>query len=114
MFIFYAILKGVETIAKAEIQEYAQNKYFEIPENSKLYFDIIIKNADQLISSLPKQTDLGILFKEVLDSNTIKFMPVLDKSGSLDQYFGHKTYDCLDEKDAEMVKTNKILMDCIG
>ncbi|MFT4830403.1 MAG: hypothetical protein ACI815_000037 [Psychroserpens sp.] len=114
MYMFYSILKGVETIAKAEVHLYAQNNYFEIPENSKLYYDILIKNADQLRPSLPKNSDLGLLYKEVLDSNVINFIPFLDKTGDLDQYFGHKTYDCLDEKDAEMVKSNKTLMNCIG
>ncbi|MFT5941662.1 MAG: hypothetical protein ACI9AV_000037 [Sediminicola sp.] len=113
MYIFYAILKGVETIAKAEIHRYVQSNYFEIPENSKLYFDVLIKNADQLRPTLPKNSDLGILYKEVLDLGTITFIPVLDKTGNLNQYFGHKTYNCLDEKDAKSVKSNKILMNCI-
>lgn len=114
MYIFYAMLKGLETIAKGEIDQYPQNTYLKIPENSKLYYDILIKNADLVVPSLPKNSDLGILYKEVLDSKTIKFMPFLDKTGDLDHYFGHKTYNCLDKKDAEMVKLNKILMNCIG
>ncbi|MEB8329195.1 M14 family metallopeptidase [Flavobacteriaceae bacterium KMM 6897] len=114
MYIFYAMLKGVETIAKKEIQLYAQNNYFEIPENSKLYYDILIKNADQLKPSLPKTSDVGILYKEVLDSKGINFIPFLDKTGNLNDYFGHKTYNCLDEKDAEIVKSNLTLMNCIG
>lgn len=113
MYIFYAMLKGVETIAKSEIQRYARDNYFEIPENSKLYYDILIKNVDQLNPSLPKNSDIGILYKEVLEFNAIKFIPFLDKTGDLNEFFGHKTYDCLDKVDAETVKSNKTLRNFI-
>ncbi len=113
MYIFYAMLKAVETITKSEIEQYPQHMYLEIPENSKLFYDILIKNADQVVPDLPKNSDLGILYKEVLESNTIKFMPFVDQRGDLDDYFGHKTYNCLDENDAKIVKSNKNLLNCI-
>ncbi|MEJ1222002.1 M14 family metallopeptidase [Sediminicola sp. 1XM1-17] len=113
-YIFYAMLKGLETIARAEIPLYPQDHYFEIPENGKLYFDVLIKNAHLLLASQTKRMDIGVLYKEVLESTAIKFQPFVEKTGDLHQFYGHKTYDCLDENDLKSIKLNKKVMDCLG
>ena len=76
--------------------------YFEIPENEKLFFDILIKNASVLS---PKYKDeIGILFKEILEEKEIVFQPSIEKLGNLIDYHGHKEFDCLKSKDLELLK----------
>mgnify|MGYP003666216630 CR=1 FL=1 len=107
--IFCAILKGVRIIAEQTIGEYEQKKYFEIPENGKLFYDILIKNIEIISNSLPKDTSVGILFKEQLVSKKITFIPKIEKIEKFDSYFGHVTYNCLNINDLKKIEADKIL-----
>ncbi|MCC1485325.1 M14 family metallopeptidase [Winogradskyella immobilis] len=62
--------------------------YFDIPENEKNFYDVIIRNAITGLENGP--VDIAIQFSEVLISNTIEFIPKVEKIENLDSYFGHK------------------------
>ncbi len=108
-FIFCALLKGVHVIAEQNMDDFDQKKYFEIPENGKLFYDILIKNAEVVNKSLPKDTSVGLLFKEHLESRKITFIPVIEKSGKINTYFGHLTYNCQNNNDLKKIESNKEL-----
>jgi hypothetical protein len=111
--IFCAILKGVEVIAGQTIDVYNQKDYFEIPENGKLFYDILIKNANFVNKSLQKGDDIGILFKETLISGILTFVPFIEKIGNLSNFYGHKTFNCLNNKDIDDLKSMNDIFELI-
>ncbi|WP_240927872.1 M14 metallopeptidase family protein [Cellulophaga sp. Z1A5H] len=113
-FIFCAIVKGVNVIADQNIDTYEQKDYFEIPENGKLFYDILIKNADFVNKNLRNGADIGILFKETLVSGVLTFVPFIEKTGNLSNFYGHKTFNCLNNKDLENLKSLKEIVDLIS
>ena len=94
-YVFYAILAAVDTIAKDSISAYVQSEYFEIPENNKLFFDILVKNAEAIGLSSEEKSDFGLLYIEELSEGKINFIPIIKKTGDLRSYFGHKAFNCL-------------------
>lgn len=112
-YIFTALLKGVEVIAKKEVGLFIQERYFDIPENNKLFYDVLIKNIHLLDSSRISGDSAGILFVETLVDNKIDFVGKLEQVGNLDHKFAHKTYNCLDAKDLEIIKNNPNLLNAL-
>ncbi|WP_276166899.1 M14 family metallopeptidase [Zobellia alginiliquefaciens] len=103
-YIFYSLYEAVSTIAQNNIDAFQQKDYFDIPENGKLFFDVLVKNAQILNSELVNGDSIGVLYKEVLSDNKISFVPRIEQKGCLDGYFGHKTYDCLNEDDLKELR----------
>lgn len=93
-YIYYALISGILAIATKQYNKYTEKDYFMIPENNKLFFDILIENAHLIHEKYKKEDKIGILYKEVLVDRAIEFHPKIDKIGELSNYFGHKTYDC--------------------
>ncbi|WKX76111.1 hypothetical protein [Zobellia laminariae] len=91
------MLQGVNVIAKNTIYNFPQEDYFKIPENGKLFVDVLIKNAHVIDSSLKDGEAIGVLYKEVLKDGVVAFEPLVDKKGNLIECYGHVTYDCLNE-----------------
>jgi len=97
--IFISLLTAIRVINNSEVNTFDFEDYFDIPENGKQFFDILIKNIDYYDSKFEKEYAVGILFEEVLNGGKIDFIPKIEKTGILDSYFGHQTYDCSVEKD---------------
>jgi hypothetical protein len=106
-FIFYALIEALSVIAGNKIQEYNLEDYFNIPENSKRYFDLLITNTHILNSKYDE--NVGILYKEVLHGESIIFDPYIEATGSLKDYFGHKILDCSIPNDLDYLKSDKKL-----
>jgi len=106
-YIYYSIVKGVDVIANNSVNDYTIEDYSAIPENNKLFFDILITNAEELNPSFHKNTSVGLLFKEILKGKTIQFLPSIENKGKLDIYYGHKTYNCLNKTDLERLKSEE-------
>ena len=88
--VFIAILKGLQVISD-DVNISKSNNYFNIPENTKSFYDIIIRNAK--IDNTNKILDVAIQYKEVLESGNIKFRPVIEAISVLSKSFGHKEID---------------------
>ncbi|MEC7263350.1 MAG: M14 metallopeptidase family protein [Bacteroidota bacterium] len=88
-FIFHALVDALQTIAKDKISNYSIEDYFAIPENDKLFFDIIVKNP-QVTNPIIKDTyRVGIRYKEVLREDIIHFEPELAEMGTLEGFYAH-------------------------
>jgi hypothetical protein len=85
-YVFQSLLTALHYISSHEITGSLYRTYFDIPENKKLYYDIIIRKA--LINS--KLQDIGILYQERLIHNKIEFIPIVEKISNLKGFFGHK------------------------
>ena len=75
-FIFIALLKGLDVISKGvDIANYED--YFKIPENTKSFYDIIIRNA-KLSEEDSELKTIAIQYKEVLNGNKLGFRPTVE------------------------------------
>ncbi len=112
--IFCAILRAVNVISLQSINDYDQKEYFEIPENGKLFYDILINDAEIINKSLPKDSKLGVLYKETLVEGELAFVPTVEILEKNSGFYGHITYNCLNSSDLEELKSNKKLIDVIS
>lgn len=89
-FVFKAILAGVVAISDNNFNGDNYQSYFKLPENQKLFFDIVIRNV---VNSSQETIDVAIQYEEQLVSEQIKFIPKVAKVGDLSEFFGHKEID---------------------
>ncbi|WP_179019424.1 M14 family metallopeptidase [Winogradskyella forsetii] len=88
---FIAILKGLDVIANG-VNDVNYDVYFNIPENAKCFYDVIIRNAK--VNTKPNElVDIAIQFKETLINNKLHFVPVIEAIENLKNKFGHKEID---------------------
>lgn len=93
---FYALLKGLETITKYKYTTIATKAYFAIPENNKLFFDVIYRNVKVKYPRLTYKIDIGINFNEYIAGNNIKRQGKIAKIGDLSNYLAHIEEDVFD------------------
>jgi len=88
-----ALISAIDYIANSTISGAGYKPYFDIPENDKQFYDIIVRNA--LIDS-SKPTcfdDIAIQYTEVLMSGEVIFKPEIVYMGDLNNKHGHKEID---------------------
>ncbi len=108
-YIFYALLKAIRCIAFDKIKEESAEDYFLIPENNKMFFDVLVTNLQSLHQKYPKGRSAGILYKETLRDGSIVFEPQIEATGELTSHFGHTVFDCSNQSDIEKIKRNSLL-----
>src|SRR5690606_13935233 len=89
-FIFYSLTKAITYIVDKNVSGNNYEAYFDIPENDKLFLDIIYRDFPLIEDGIEIKQDIGILYKETLVNNKIKFIPEVHRIGDLKQLFGHK------------------------
>lgn len=109
-YVFHALVQALDILVHDQIMDYDFNDYFEIPENEKLFFDVLIKNPNLVNPDLDKGQHLGIRFKEVLADKSIIFEPEIAERGELQEYFGHETLDCSVPNDLNQLSNRKKLL----
>lgn len=85
-YIFYAILSLLDQISNSKTRTFDFESYFDIPENEKLFLDILIKNVqfqDEIV-------DIGVQYKETLVEDSVRFVPTIMEVGKLNTYKGHR------------------------
>lgn len=90
-FIYIAYITSLEYIAKNTITGANYKPYFEIPENEKCFYDIIIKDAKVIEDDKETIADIAIQYQEKLIDDVVQFLPKVEKIGMLDGYFAHNT-----------------------
>ena len=100
-FMFIAILKGLDVIAKG-ISKDNYKAYFNIPENAKCFYDLIIRNV-KLKDSDSDFVDIAVQFKETLILNKVHFIPTIEDISKLHNKFGHKEINA----NGSLIKTSK-------
>lgn len=90
-YIYMSLLSSLDHISKNSIEGYDHKAYFDIPENEKLFFDIIIRNAK--LNENGNLVDVGVMYQEMLHGNKIEFNPKIEKLEDLSQFYGHKEFD---------------------
>jgi len=67
--------------------------YFNIPENEKLFYDIIIRKAKIINDGSESIMDLAFQFEEGLKDGKIYFTPMLKDFGDLSKFYGHEVIE---------------------
>lgn len=88
-YVFQSYLIALTTIVNNDINLEDFNEYLKIPQNEKLFFDVIIKNACFNNEIL----DIAIQYQEKLIDDKIIFSPKVEKIDKLDNYFAHNVID---------------------
>ena len=93
LLIYVALLTSINYISRIEVTGNGYASYFNIPQNKKRFFDLIIRNAK--VKSEPSNTlqDIGILYQEVLKDGRVDFIPKIEKIEPLIGFFGHQELD---------------------
>lgn len=84
-FIFQSLLVSLDYIALNTIIGEHYKPYLEIPQNEKLFFDIIIRNTNA--------QDIAIQYKETLIGSELIFVPKIEQISDLSDFFAHKEID---------------------
>lgn len=113
-FVFRALISCLYQISAGEDLLADYKDYFDIPENQKLFNDVIIREVE--IEG--EVTDVAIQFQEVLRNGKIEFDPIIEKIDQNIGKYGHKEIDGErrklslpgGEKIAENVIVNKIFL----
>jgi len=88
-YIFQSILVALEGISTKELTGLNYEMYLDIPQNKKLFYDIIIRNA-----MVGKDcTDIAVQYREELIDGKLEFIPVVEKIMVLNNFYGHKEVD---------------------
>lgn len=97
-FIFYSLVQAIIYITGNNVSGNTYEAYFDIPENDKLFVDVIYRDFPLILDGKEKKTDIGILFKETLIDDKIEFVPEVYGVGDVKQLFGHKEVSDADIK----------------
>ncbi len=85
----FAILEALNLIYHDTYKSYKVENYEAIPQNQKLFLDVIIRN----VRYQNKITDVGIHYKECLLGNKLKFLPFIKHINNLESFYGHREID---------------------
>ncbi len=89
-YVVAAILSGLNAIATKTWESFTVEDYFKIPENQKLFYDVILRNA----RVKGKIVDIAIQFKEQLVDEKINFLPTVEKIEPSIIFYAHKEVNC--------------------
>ncbi|WP_027136479.1 M14 family zinc carboxypeptidase [Gaetbulibacter saemankumensis] len=98
--IYLSYIVSLDYISLNDVTGENYKAYFNIPENEKLFFDVIIKNAR---NGNDETVDIAIQYQERLSGDLVVFVPKVEKIGNLGQFYAHKNIDANSLK----VKTHK-------
>lgn len=84
--IFQSLVVAINYIALNTLNGKNHEDYFQIPQNQKVFYDIIIRNA-QVNNVI---CDIAVQYHESLKDKKIDFIPVIEKIGDLKLFYGHK------------------------
>jgi len=99
--IFKVLLLGLDIISTATDLGMHHKYYFQIPQNEKLFRDIIIRNV--ILGNETK--DIAIQYQEILKNDLIEFYPKIDAIESSLQLYGHRE---IDAKFTEIVASSEL------
>ena len=88
-----ALISAIDFIANNTVSGAAYKPYFDIPENDKNFYDVIVRNALLNPSKPGVYNDIGIQHTEVLESFVVLFKPKVVFVGDLTQKYGHMEID---------------------
>jgi hypothetical protein len=104
-----ALLQALDTIANNNMEKYTVADYNSIPENQKMFYDVLITNLNYLNIDLEVGARAGILFVEKLRDDWVVFEPTIAFMGiTKATLFGHIVKDATKSADRLWLKNQGI------
>ena len=88
-----ALISALDYVANNTVSGDHYKPYFEIPENDKLFYDVIVRNVVLNPSTPELFNDIGIHYTELLASGVVTFKPKVVFVGNLNEKQGHLDID---------------------
>ncbi|MBU2938641.1 peptidase M14 [Lacinutrix sp. C3R15] len=90
-YIFQSLVVSLNYIANNTVSGDAYASYLHIPENQKLFYDVIIKNAR--VVEQGELVDITVQYQERLQGESVVFVPKIEKITKANSFYAHKSYD---------------------
>lgn len=92
---FISLLGALQTISENSFEKNSLADYDSIPENEKLMFDLLFRNATLIKNENKYIVDIGINYTEISDSlNGYSIVGKIDDLGDLSTHNGYEEIDC--------------------
>ena len=89
-FIFQSLWIGLDEISFGKMQDSSVKSYLNMPQNEKLFYDIIIRTVKLDGHNSSQVLDIAIQYEEKLHQNKLVFIPKIEKISDLGGFFGHR------------------------
>lgn len=90
-YIFQSLVVSLKYIANSAVSGDSYIPYLSIPENQKLFYDIIIRNAR--VEANGELVDVAVQYQEKLKEEKVVFIPKIEKIAPLNDFYAHKAFD---------------------
>jgi len=90
--VFKSLYYGLDAVVRDSDRNHHHRTYFNIPENQKNFYDIIVKNTI-VDENSGKVEDVAIQYTEKLDDDSINFIPEVVAIGNLSEFYAHNYID---------------------
>lgn len=100
-FVFVSLFSGmigVNEIYENDIVNNVLDKYLNIPQNKKYFFDFLYKNVNVFKDDIEKIITFAAQYEEVLDDGKVKFVAKIEAVELSSEYKGHVEYDAEKKK----------------
>jgi hypothetical protein len=91
-YVFYAYILALEAIAGSTFGNLSA--YHSIPENKKIFFDLLLRDVSFIDNGSQQRGDVGLQYQEVLQNDSIAFQAVFSAAGDLSHCHGHIEPNC--------------------
>ncbi|WP_029036186.1 M14 family metallopeptidase [Salinimicrobium xinjiangense] len=85
----YSLVVALQAIQSKQYLKEAVDDYFAIPENSKSFYDVILRN----VVVKGQELDIAFQFKEIIRAGEIDFLPQVQTMAPRLSVFGHQEID---------------------
>jgi hypothetical protein len=92
-FVFFALLSGFNSIYENVLVNPKIDEYFNIPQNKKIFYDIVYKNVKINYENKEKIAIFASQYKEVLIDKSVIFQAFISEIDNLKDCFGHEEYN---------------------
>jgi hypothetical protein len=93
-YVFLALISVLKAISEKSFENLDYNKYQAIPENKKLFNDVILRG----VNSENGIVDIAIQYKEEVKNKELVFIPIIEKIAPKISRFAHKEIICENKK----------------
>ncbi len=93
---FIALVNAFNIIAAEDYKCVDYSKYFQIPENEKLIFNLLLRNLTLTFEGKKYIVDIGVNRDETVskNGNDIYYKGIIDDFGDLSIFYGNEDFDC--------------------
>lgn len=107
---FIALLNGLESIASENYLNTSTQSYFNIPENAKRHFHMILRNCKVTLGTTSYTVDIGLVADEKLnpDLRSTSYTYLVDDVGDLNGFYG---YEDIDASAYQLILTRPLTID---